>query len=183
MQECRNHILLPDTQVTAMLSYDVDRIAQHSSDGARRIQRVLVAFDGSDGAWAALDRAIALALTSNAQLTIAGVVPPPPPLACGMPGALMLPYSRDDLQRELDNQMLQHLAAARDEIPATVSVTTRLLHGHPTRALARLAEEGRYDLVVTGPRRTTRLGRLFHHSVTHGLLSHGSISVLAVKPS
>jgi nucleotide-binding universal stress UspA family protein len=93
-----------------------------------------------------------------------------------------LPYSPDELRRELDNQMLQHLAAARDEIPAIVSVTTRLLHGHPTRALARFAEEGRYDLVVTGPRRTGRLGRLFHHSVTHGVLSHGSFSVLAVKP-
>jgi nucleotide-binding universal stress UspA family protein len=166
-----------------MLTHDVDQIAQRIPDDARQIQRVLVAFDGSDGAWAALDRAIGIALTSHARLTIAGVVPPLPPLASGMPGLLTLPYSPDGLRRELDNQMLQHLAAARDEIPATVSVTTRLLRGHPTRALARFAEEGRYDLVVTGPRRIGRLGRLFHHSVTHGLLSRGSISVLAVKPS
>jgi nucleotide-binding universal stress UspA family protein len=100
-----------------------------------------------------------------------------------MPGVMILPYSPDDLRRELDNEMLQQLAAARDEIPAAVSVTTRILHGRATRELARLAEEGRYDLVVTGPRRTGRLGRLFHHSVTHGLLSRGSISVLAVKTS
>jgi nucleotide-binding universal stress UspA family protein len=166
-----------------MLAHDVDQIAQRTPGGARQIQRVLVAFDGSDGAWAALDRAIAIALTSHAQLTIAGVVPPLSRLAAGGPGMLALPYSPDELRRELEDQMLQHLAAARDEIPATVSVTTRLLRGHPTRALARLAEEGRFDLVVTGPRRTGRLGRLFHHSVTHGLLSRGSISVLAVKPS
>jgi nucleotide-binding universal stress UspA family protein len=166
-----------------MLTHDVDQIAQQTPDGARQIQRVLVAFDGSDGAWAALDRAIGIALTSHALLTIAGVAPPLPPLVSGAPGLITLPYSPDDLRRELDNQMLQHLAAARDEIPATVSVTTCLLRGHPTRALARFAEEGHYDLVVTGPRRTGRLGRLFHHSVTHGLLSRGSISVLAVKPS
>jgi nucleotide-binding universal stress UspA family protein len=173
--------LLYEAQVTTMLTHDVDRIAQQVAGGERQIQRVLIAVDGSDGAWAALDRAIGLAVTNHAQLTIAAVVPPTPPLACAMPGVMTLPYSPDDLRRELETEMQQHLAAARDEIPATVSVTTCLLHGHPTRALARFAEDGRYDLVVTGPRRTSRLGRLFHHSVTHGLLSHGTISVLAVK--
>jgi nucleotide-binding universal stress UspA family protein len=166
-----------------MLTHDVDQIAQQTRASERPIQRVLVAFDGSDGAWAALDRAIGIALTSHAQLTIAGVVAPLPPLACGMPGVMTPPYSPDELRRSLENEMLRHLAAARDEIPPTVSVTTCLLHGHPTRELARFVEEGRYDLVVTGPRRIGRLGRLFHHSVTHGLLSRGTISVLAVRPS
>ena len=77
--------------------------------------------------------------------------------------------------------MRRHLAEARDEVPATVSVTTRLLHGRPARAIAALAESGRYDLVVTGPRPLGRLGRLLHHSVTHGLLSRTRVSVLAVK--
>ena len=39
--------------------------------------------------------------------------------------------------------------ARRVSSSATVSVTTQLLHGHPTRALARFAE-GSYDLVVLG---------------------------------
>jgi nucleotide-binding universal stress UspA family protein len=79
--------------------------------------------------------------------------------------------------------MRRHLAEARDEVPATVSVTTRLLHGRPARALAALAEEGRYDVVVTGPRPVGRLGRLLRHSVTHRLLSRIHTSVLAVKAS
>ena len=33
--------------------------------------------------------------------------------------------------------MRRHLAEARDEVPATVSVTTQLLHGRPWRAIAR----------------------------------------------
>jgi nucleotide-binding universal stress UspA family protein len=165
-----------------MLTQDVEQIAAPVLDGERNVQRVLVAFDGTPGAWAALDRGIAIALGSNALLTIAGVVGSPPPLACGMGGGLVPPYTPEGLQRELDVEMERKLAAARDEIPASISVTTVLLHGKPTRALARLAEEGRYDLVVTGPRRITRLGRLLHRSVTHGLLSRGSVSVLAVKP-
>jgi nucleotide-binding universal stress UspA family protein len=166
-----------------MLTHDVEQIGHPPRDRERRIQHVLVAFDGSDGAWAALDRGVEIALTSHAKLTIAAVVPPPPPLACGMPGGMALPVTQDDLRRELDDYMLRQLAAARDEIPATVSVTTCLLHGHAKRELARFVEKGRYDLVVTGPRRTGRLGRLFHRSVTQGLLARGTISVLAVKPS
>jgi nucleotide-binding universal stress UspA family protein len=50
-------------------------------------------------------------------------------------------------------------------------------------AIVRLAEDGGYDLVVTGPRCSSRLARLLHRSVTHGLLSHGNVSVLAVKTS
>jgi nucleotide-binding universal stress UspA family protein len=165
-----------------MLIHDVDQIAHPTPEGSRRILRVLVAFDGSDGAWAALDRAIGLALSQHAQLTIAGVVSAPAWLPFGTPGLVTLPYSPDELRRELDGEMLQHLAAARDEIPATVSVTTRLLHGRPARTLARFADDGHYDLVVTGPRPSGRLGRLFHRSLTHGLLTRGATSVLAVKP-
>jgi nucleotide-binding universal stress UspA family protein len=166
-----------------MLSHHVEQIGQRPRERERHIRHVLVAFDGSEGAWLAFDRAVEIALSSHAKLTIAAVVPPPPPLACGMPGGMALPVTQDDLRRELDDYMLRQLAAARDEIPATVSVTTCLLHGHAKRELARFIEDGCYDLVVTGPRRTGWLGRLFHRSVTQGLLSRGSISVLAVRPS
>ena len=165
-----------------MLTQDVVQIATPPLGSERALRRVLVAFDGSAGAWAALDRGIALALSANALLTIAAVVGSPPPLGCGL-GVLVPPYSPEDLQHELDVEMEQKLAAARDEIPASISVTTVLLHGNATRALGRLAENGGYDLVVTGPRKISRFGRLLHRSVTHGLLSHGSVSVLAVKPT
>jgi nucleotide-binding universal stress UspA family protein len=165
-----------------MLTQDVEQIAAPALDGERGLHRVLVAFDGTPGAWAALDRGISLALGSNALLTIAGVVGSPPPLACGMNGALVPPYTPEGLQHDLDVEMQRKLAAARDEIPASISVTTVLLHGKATRALARLAEEGRYDVVVTGPRKISGIGRLLHRSVTHGLLSHANVSVLAVKP-
>jgi nucleotide-binding universal stress UspA family protein len=176
-------VLLPQrAQVTKMLTKDVEQISTPALDGGRGLHRVLVAFDGTPGAWAALEEGIAIALNANARLTIAGVVGSPPPIACGM-GVLVPPYTPAELQRELDVEMERKLAAARDEIPAAISVTTVLLHGKATRELARLAEEGGYDLVVTGPRRIGRLGRLLHRSVTHGLLSSGAVSVLAVRPT
>ena len=49
------------------------------------------------------------------------------------------------------------------------------------RALAALAEDGGYDLVVAGPRPERRLARLLGRSVSHSLLSRCRTSVLAVR--
>jgi nucleotide-binding universal stress UspA family protein len=145
----------------------------------RPVHRVLLAFDGSPGAWAALEQAIEVAVSQRALLTIAGVVGEPT-LWLGF-GPAVMPYTRESLLRELERDMEQKLAAARDEVPATVSVTTQLLHGRPARALAALAESGNYDLVVAGPRKAGRLRRLFGGSVTHSLLTRCRTSVLAVR--
>jgi nucleotide-binding universal stress UspA family protein len=141
-------------------------------------RRILVAFDGSDGAWAALGRAIDIAQRERALLTIAAVVPEPSPWI-GL-GLVTVPYSREVLRRDAQRAMEQALAAARDEVPATVSVTTRLLSGRPSRALGRLIESGDFDLVVTGPRRP---GHLRGRSVTRSLLARGRASLLAVRPT
>jgi nucleotide-binding universal stress UspA family protein len=120
-------------------------------------RRILVAFDGSDDAWAALGRAIEIAVRERALLTIAAVVTEPSPWI-GM-GLVSLPYSREVLRRDAQRAMEQALAAARDEVPATVSVTTRLLFGRPRRALGRLVARGDYDLVLARRRPRSWRGR------------------------
>jgi nucleotide-binding universal stress UspA family protein len=164
--------------VIAMLAEVVSSPVLQAAE-PRQINRVLVAFDGSPGAWAALDRAITVAVSQRALLTIAGVVGEPT-LLLGF-GPAVVPYTRESLVRELERDMEQRLAAARDEVPATVSVTTQLLHGRPARALAALADSGNYDLVVAGPRKVGFLRRLFGGSVTHSLLRRSHTSVLAVR--
>ena len=164
-----------------MVVHDVEQtLLRAPAEGAGGIHRVLVAFDGSEGAWAALGRGIEVAAANRALLTIAAVAEEPRAIWMGF-GAMCLPYTREMIRQQVEGAMRRHLAEARDEVPATVSVTTRLLHGRAARALAALAEEGRYDLVVTGPRPGGRLGRLLRRSVTHGLLSRTHTSVLAVK--
>jgi nucleotide-binding universal stress UspA family protein len=164
-----------------MATQDVRQAAvQAPSASEGSVRRVLVAFDGSAGSWAALQQGIEVAVSNRALLAIAGVVEEPRFFWQG-PGAMGVPYTRETLRHELEREMTRHLANARDEVPATVSVTTRLLHGRAARALAAFAEQGGYDLVVTGPRPTGRLRRLLRSSVTHGLLSRGHTSVLAVK--
>jgi nucleotide-binding universal stress UspA family protein len=163
-----------------MLLQDLDRIAAPSSTGDRGVHRVLVAFDGSEGAWAALEQAIAVAVSTPARLTIAAVSEMPR-CVWSFPGSLVAPNGFGDIQRELDNDLRRCLAEARDEVPAAVEADTVLLHGRPATELAAFAERGHYDLVVTGPRPGSLLRRLFGHSVTRALLDHGHVSVLAVK--
>lgn len=122
------------------------------------VRRILVAFDGSDDAWDALGRAISAAVEHSAPLTIAAIVPEL--RLYGGLGPFVLPYSPEALRREAEHEMCRLLAIARDEVPANVSLTTQLLHGSPTRALAALAKSGGYDLVCTGRRPCARLRRL-----------------------
>jgi len=161
-----------------MLVHDVSRAASPATEG-RPIHRVLVGFDGSPGARAALDQAIQVAVSEHALLTIAAVVREPM-LWHGM-GPPAVPYTYETMRRDAEREMERVLAEARDEVPATVSVTTQILHGHPAKALSRLADEGCYDLVVVGPRPPGLLRRLFGAGVTHRLLSRARASVPAVK--
>ncbi len=119
------------------------------------VQRVLVAFDGSDAAWTSLREAIEVAAAHRALLTIVGVVEEPLGLWMGL-GAMSVPYTRERLRQDLEREMRVHLAVARDEVPASVSVTTLIVRGRPARVVARLAAAGSYDVVVACPRRPGR---------------------------
>jgi nucleotide-binding universal stress UspA family protein len=159
-----------------MLIQDTGQIAQPMTGSEHALQRVLVGFDGSDSSWAALRQAIAVAVGNDAELTIAAVAQMPRVLF-SFPGTMTMPYSYDALRKEVEGEMRLHLAEARDEVPASIKVHTVLLRGRAARELARHAESGGYDLLVTGPRPRHR----FTRSVTHALLSHSRVSVLAVK--
>jgi nucleotide-binding universal stress UspA family protein len=145
---------------------------------ARPIHRVLVAFDGSPGAWAALRHGVAVAGARHALLTIAAVVEDPP-IWVGLP-PFVVPWTRESLRRDAERRLSRLLAAARDEVPANISVCTTLLHGRTARALADLADGGRYDLVVTGPRRARRRRG---QGVPGALRARCHAAVLAVRPS
>jgi len=135
------------------------RVVEETVAPSACVQRVLVAFDGSDEAWASLREAIAVADAHRALLTIVGVVEEPLGLWMGL-GAMSVPYTRERLRHDLEREMRVHLAEARDEVPASVSVTTLIVRGRPARVAARLAEAGGYDVVVACRARRRRLAWL-----------------------
>lgn len=146
----------------------------------RRNQRVLVAFDGSPGAWAALAQGIEVAEAEGAALAIATVVAPHS-YAWGAFAPAAAYQARAARQRLDTIERQQLLAAARDEVPAAVPVTTHVLHGTPAQTLTAFATHGGFDLVCCGPRPGGRMWRTLRGSVTHALLSRCPVSILAVK--
>jgi nucleotide-binding universal stress UspA family protein len=167
-------------KAAVMLLQDTGQITEPTVGGEHGLRRVLVGFDGSDGAWVALHQAIAVAVGNRATLTVAAVVEVPRCLFA-FPGSAIMPYTYAGIRREVASELRRHLAEARDEVPAEIRADTVLLQGRAARELARFAEEGGYDLLVTGPRPTGRLSRLLRRSVTHALLTRSRVSVLAVK--
>ncbi len=147
--------------------------------GTHRPVRMAVAFDGSEGAWRALARAIENAQDQGGSITLLGVVEEPawwltawPTAHCA--GALQ------DVRRDLRAQMRCHLAAARDEVPAAIELHTRLLHGRPADALAKACAGDAFDVLICGPRPAGRLWRRLRPGCTRALLCRSSVMVLAV---
>ena len=117
----------------------IEHAAGPGLDRQDPMHRVLVEFNGTDAACAALRGGIQIALSFHAQLTITGVVESPPSIAYAATEPIAMPYSPQALQRELAAEMERHLAAARDEIPASANRGPHALQALAGEAFHRLA--------------------------------------------
>lgn len=120
-------------------------------------RRILVGTDGSPTAAKAVDRAVALARTTGAGLTI---------LCAGRPGRAGAVVE----------------AEARRHGGAGVAIDTVVAEGDAATALLDCAERGGYDLIVTGNRGMTGPRRLLPiGSVPNKVSHHLPCSLLVVR--
>jgi nucleotide-binding universal stress UspA family protein len=139
-----------------------------------RYLRVLAALDASEDAGDVLAHAILVAQVHRARLTLLMVVPPPSAWAGARPeaAASIVPGLEALFEREL--------ASAREAVPADVSVTTILDHGHPAARILARAREGDHDLVILGSRGHGGL-RAAADSVSLKVLHHSPVPVLVIR--
>ena len=158
---------------------DVVRVPVPEALEPRSIQRVLLAFDGSAGAWHALERAIEVAVGQHALLTIAGVVGEPTVWTGFGPARCR---SRARCCATTSNGRWSSTWRWRaTRCPPPCRSTRACSTGARPPCSPRSRTSGNYDLVVAGPRPAGRLRRVFGRSVTHALLTRSAASVLAVK--
>jgi nucleotide-binding universal stress UspA family protein len=136
---------------------------------------ILVAFDASPSAWAALDQAADLAATGNATLTVIGVVPPLPSFA------YRAGVSIDRLKAEAANEVEESLREARERLRDDVAATTVQREGHPGEQIVKQVEEARHDLVVLGTRGWGRLRANVFGSVNAYVHYHSRVAMLIVN--
>ncbi len=141
--------------------------------------KILVAFDQSTHARAALDEAVDIAHTQNATLTILtaystyyawpGV---------GLGGLTQSIY--DEVVAASRAAGKSALDDATNKLPEGVKAATRLVDAPAAEAILAECREGGYDLIAMGSRGLGDVGSLFLGSVSHRVLHSSTIPVLIV---
>lgn len=138
--------------------------------------RILCAVDFSESARQALADAADLARRHGAELTLLHVWEAPRAVATMAVVAWPLPTGAEaeELAAELERwkQEAERLAGAR--------VRTAFGHGGPGATIVRMAEEGRFDVVVVGSRRHG-LARALLGSVAEHVVRHAPCPVLVAR--
>jgi len=149
-----------------------------------RIQKILVAYDGSTQSKEALDWAIDLSLMTKAQVMVVKVIEmmslrEMTDLYEGGAHADLLVSKIEEIQKA-DQKLLEEAITAVGQRKG-VAITTALLHGNVAAAIIEFSKENAADLIVVGTKGHGVLEELLMGSVTRNLVSLSRIPVLVVK--
>lgn len=133
------------------------------------MQRILLAYDGTDGARKALDTAATFATTFGATITVVSVVP------VHVGRAPIDPW--DD--RSVHAEELREAAVLLHERGVGFDLLEPV--GDVPRTIERIAAEGAYDLIVVGSRNLGAVERLLQGSVSEHVASHAATTVLVAR--
>ncbi|WP_135303446.1 universal stress protein [Haloarcula amylovorans] len=139
-------------------------------------ERILVPTDGSDGARIASDRAIDLALATDAALHVVHVVDP------YLLDTQVDPSQLLDALEDVGEQAVEEVETRATEAGVS-TVKTELLTGNPHRAIVDYADEHDVDCIVMGTHGRTGLERYILGSVTERVVRLADVPVLSMKQS
>lgn len=146
----------------------------------------LVAVDGSEHGWKALDLAANLATTSDATLTILHVVPYEPVPAglkayAEMEGIAVEEISaRFHYGKALGDRITRE-AAERAKHAGVEQVVTEVAEGHPASEIVAVADARRAEMIFLGSRGLSDIGGLLLGSVSHKVMHLAPCTCVAVK--
>ena len=132
--------------------------------------KVLLAYDGFSHSDNALATAAELASSPSTEITILSVVPPDARGSKSGGHVGLRPHSHEDVAKA-------HAYFRERGIESTM----RMEHGEPMSEIARVAEEGGYDLIVVGSRGRNTVGELLLGSVSQALVREAPCPVLVVS--
>ncbi len=140
-------------------------------------RRILVAFDGTPHARAALAEAVRLAHANNGRLTVLVVVPN---ASLWMGAAWEAPVSLAALDRSTEQAYQAILDRAVDDVPLDLPVVKLLRRGAVATEIIAQVRSGDYDAIVMGSRGRGELRSLLVGSVSHRVVQASPIPVLVV---
>lgn len=149
-------------------------------------KKFLVAVDGSDHGWKALDLATDLAKVSDAELLIVHVVPyePTPEAFRQLAQAEGIPVEESSARYHYDRKIgdtITSEAEARAKKNGLVQVTTHVAEGNLANEIVALARSRGADMVFLGSRGVSDLQGLFMGSVSHKVMHLAPCTCVAVR--
>jgi nucleotide-binding universal stress UspA family protein len=139
------------------------------------INRILVAYDDTDSARRALDRAAELAKAFGSEVIVTSVAP----LLVGSPRATGPIDPLDSPQRHAEELETARAVLSERGIEAKLAPAT----GDPAGAIAMIADEREADLVVVGTREPGLAERVLRHSVSAEVARRVHRDLLIVHPA
>jgi nucleotide-binding universal stress UspA family protein len=151
------------------------RSAAPASAKAAEKMKILIAYDGSEGADASLDDLPRAGLPRDAEASVVVVAEPwPPRTAINVGGATS----------DVAEEAARLAGTATDRIRAAFphwSVRSEVCEGTPARALIDRADAWEPDLLVVGSHGRSAIGRLLLGSVSHKVVSEARCSVRVAR--
>jgi nucleotide-binding universal stress UspA family protein len=143
--------------------------------------KILIAYDGSDGAESAIDDLKRAGLPRRVEaivLTIAEELIPAPTSI----GGVETTFAKSLLEEEKDSLALARRARSRiQQLFPGWEILAEAGIGSPGSEIITMADEWRPDLIVVGPRGRTALGRMFFGSVSQKVVNEARCSVRVAR--
>ena len=150
--------------------------------------KILVPLDGSEHSLKALEEAAEIAKNFSGKLTLIHVYSVQPiimpeastssslslPIITGAEVTMMI-----ETARKLGNKILED--GERRIKDSGVKTERMLVEGHAVEEIVRVANEGKYDLIVIGARGVSHMREMLLGSVTDGVMHHVHCPVLVMK--
>ncbi len=141
-------------------------------------KKILLGYDGSEPSKKALEKAIKLSKTLDAELHIVGVIKPFEFAAIDyIPPEEIEKYEEEELKKE-EVILKEAIEIAKSH---GVNATFRVMEGDPAEELMTYADENGCDLIVVGKRGKGGFKRLLLGSTAGNLVKYANQSVLVVK--
>ncbi|NMB41607.1 MAG: universal stress protein [Firmicutes bacterium] len=143
--------------------------------------KILLAVDGSDNSFKAVNKTIKLAKSMDADVTALSVVQDIPFYHEGM-ATEHLVLVQQNFQERAENAAKEVLEKVKDLFNKQgLEVNTVFKSGHPAELICQIAEEGRFDFIVMGSRGLGGVKELLLGSVSNRVAHCAKNSVLIVK--
>lgn len=138
-------------------------------------KKILVAYDGSDGAQKALEAGINLAKTHQAELCALSVEEKLPRFA----GTIDEVKEEKELANQHHGKLLEAARARAQE--AGIELKTLMRAGHPAKTIVQVAKEGKFDLLLVGHTGLSAVWAAFLGTTAEKVSRHAPCSVLIVR--